>query len=298
MPESRIRLEIADRVARLTLDRPAQMNAIDPPFWRELDDILATLQRDAPARALVLDATGKHFCAGMSLDAFSSSIALDDSSAAARANIAPMLADMQRTLDRLADLRVPVLAAIQGACVGGGVDLVCAADMRYCSADAFFCIQEINIGMAADLGTLQRLPKLIPEGVARELAYTGRRLPAARSLALGLVNEVFADGDAMLAGVMQVAREIAAKPPVAVWASKQAIDYARDHSVADGLRQMGWLQSGLWDTAAVAEAIRARAQKREPSFPDLVPLRYFTDAATAADAPHRSGADTDPARRS
>jgi len=165
-------------------------------------------------------------------------------------------------------------------------------------------VQEINIGLAADLGTLQRLPKLIPEGVARELAYTGRRLPAERALALGLVNEVFDDADALLAGVMQVAREIAAKPPVAVWASKQAIDYARDHSVADGLRQMGWLQSGLWDTSAVAEAIRARAQKREPSFPDLVPLRYFTDAADAADAPRRAGAgagadtDSDPARRS
>jgi enoyl-CoA hydratase len=167
--------------------------------------------------------------------------------------------------------------------------------MRYCSRDAFFCIQEINIGMAADLGTLQRLPKLIPEGIARELAYTGRRLPAGRALALGLVNEVFDDTGAMMAGVMQVAREIAAKPPVAVWASKQAIDYARHHSVADGLRQMGWLQSGLWDTSAVAEAIRARAQKRDPSFPDLVPLRYFSDAA---DAPHRAGTDTDPARRS
>ena len=278
MPESRIRLEIADRVARLTLDRPAQMNAIDPPFWRELDDILATLQRDAPARALVLDASGKHFCAGMALEAFGSAIAPDESSAASRANIAPLLAGMQRTFDRLAELRMPVLAAIQGACIGGGLDLVCTADMRYCTRDAFFCVQEINIGMAADLGTLQRLPRLIPEGMARELAYTGRRLPAERALSLGLVNEVFDDTDAMLAGVMQIAREIASKPPVAIWATKQAIDYARDHSVADGLRQMGWLQSGLWDTAAVAEAIRARAEKREPVFPDLAPLRHFTDA--------------------
>ncbi len=278
MTDRHFRLEIADRVARLTLDQPARMNAMSPSFWRELDAILDTLQRDAPARALVLDATGKHFCAGMALEAFGSAIAPDESSAAARANIAPLLAGMQRTFDRLAELRMPVLAAIQGACIGGGVDLVCTADMRYCTRDAFFCVQEINIGMAADLGTLQRLPRLIPEGMARELAYTGRRLPAERALSLGLVNEVFDDTDAMLAGVMQIAREIASKPPVAIWATKQAIDYARDHSVADGLRQMGWLQSGLWDTAAVAEAIRARAEKREPVFADLAPLRHFTDA--------------------
>jgi len=251
---------------------------MSPSFWRELDAILDTLQREAPARALVLDASGKHFCAGMALEAFGSAIAPDESSAASRANIAPLLAGMQRTFDRLAELRMPVLAAIQGACIGGGLDLVCTADMRYCTRDAFFCVQEINIGMAADLGTLQRLPRLIPEGMARELAYTGRRLPAERALSLGLVNEVFDDTDAMLAGVMQIAREIGSKPPVAIWATKQAIDYARDHSVADGLRQMGWLQSGLWDTAAVAEAIRARAEKREPVFADLAPLRHFTDA--------------------
>lgn len=278
MTDRHFRLEIADRVARLTLDQPARMNAMSPSFWRELDAILDTLQRDAPARALVLDASGKHFCAGMALEAFGSAIAPDESSAASRANIAPLLAGMQRTFDRLAELRMPVLAAIQGACIGGGLDLVCTADMRYCTRDAFFCVQEINIGMAADLGTLQRLPRLIPEGMARELAYTGRRLPAERALSLGLVNEVFDDTDAMLAGVMQIAREIGSKPPVAIWATKQAIDYARDHSVADGLRQMGWLQSGLWDTAAVAEAIRARAEKREPVFADLAPLRHFTDA--------------------
>ncbi len=278
------RLEIVDRVARLTLNRPEAFNTMSPSFWRELDAILDRLQREAPARALVIDSTGKHFSAGMSLEAFGSSIALDDTRAASRANIALLLGDMQRTFDRLAELRMPVVAAVQGGCIGGGVDLVCACDLRYCTSDAFFCVQEINIGLAADLGTLQRLPKLIPEGVARELAYTGRRLPAARALALGFVNDLFETQEAMLEEVTNVAREIAAKPPVAVWATKQAIDYARDHSVADGLRQMGWLQSGLWDNEAVAEAIRARAEKREPRFPDLEPMRPFADSDQENDA--------------
>ena len=277
MTRNTMELQIEERVARLTLNRPEQMNTMNPEFWRELEGVLDKLQRDAPARVLLIDSTGKHFTAGMALDSFGTSISLDDSSAQSRANIAPMLADMQRAFDRLAQLRMPVIAAIQGGCVGGGVAMVTACDIRYCTADAFFCIQEINVGMAADLGTLQRLPKLIPEGIVRELAYTGRRLPAYRALSTGLVNEVFDTQQAMLEAAMQTALEIAARPPVAVWATKQAIDYARDHSVADGLRQMGWLQAGMWDTAAVAEAIEARSERRAAEFADLQPLRFFSD---------------------
>lgn len=277
MTRNTMELQIEERVARLTLNRPEQMNTMNPEFWRELEGVLDKLQRDAPARVLLIDSTGKHFTAGMALDSFGTSISLDDSSAQSRANIAPMLADMQRAFDRLAQLRMPVIAAIQGGCVGGGVDMATACDIRYCTADAFFCIQEINVGMAADLGTLQRLPKLIPEGIVRELAYTGRRLPAYRALSVGLVNEVFDTQEAMLEAAMQTALEIAARPPVAVWASKQAIDYARDHPVADGLRQMGWLQAGMWDTAAVAEAIEARSERRAAEFADLQPLRFFSD---------------------
>ena len=159
-------LEITDKVAHLVLNRPAALNTLQPVWWRELAAILQTLHNEAPARALVISSTGKHFSAGMALDVFSpnNGIALDDGRAVGRANIAAQLADMQRTFDQLEQLRLPVIAAIQGGCIGGGVDLVCACDIRLATAEAFFCIQEINIGMTADLGTLQRLPKLIPEG--------------------------------------------------------------------------------------------------------------------------------------
>ncbi|TFW05332.1 enoyl-CoA hydratase [Oxalobacteraceae bacterium OM1] len=273
-----ITLEIADKIARLTLARPADMNTMQPQLWRELTHALQRLQREAPARVLVISSTGKHFTAGMALDVFGSGIALDDRSAAGRANIVPQLTDMQQAFNLIEQLRMPVIAAIQGGCVGGGVDMVSACDIRLATADAFFCIQEINIGMTADLGTLQRLPKLIPEGIVHELAYTGRRLPAQRALAVGLVNEVFESQQAMLAAALQMAREIAEKPPVAIWGSKQAIHYARDHSTHDALQQMGWLQSGIWQTGNLVEAFQAKQQGRAPVYTDLPPLQSFVEA--------------------
>lgn len=273
-------LTIEEKVAHLKLNRPQALNTMQPVMWRELTSILQTLQRDASARALIISSTGKHFTAGMSLDVFGSDdgISLNDSNAGGRANIAALLADMQQAFNLIEQLRMPVIAAIQGGCIGGGVDMVCACDIRLATMDAFFCIQEINIGMTADLGTLQRLPKLIPEGIVHELAYTGRRLPAQRALAAGLVNEVFDSQEAMLAGALQMAREIAEKPPVAIWGSKQAIHYARDHSTQDALQQMGWLQSGIWQTSNLVEAFQAKQQGRAPQFDDLTPLHSFADA--------------------
>jgi enoyl-CoA hydratase len=155
--------------------------------------------------------------------------------------------------------------------------MVTACCMRYATADAFFCIQEINIGMVADVGTLQRLPKLIPEAIVKEYAYTGRRLPAAKALAYGLVNEVFDSPEQMLAAAMQTAAEIASKPPVAIWGTKQAIHYTRDHSTEDALKQMGWLQAGIWSNAHVREAVSAMQQKRSAEFTPLAALVPFKD---------------------
>lgn len=280
MPHQCFTLTITDKIAHLVLNRPDALNTMQPVFWRELTGILQDLNREARARVLVISSTGKHFTAGMALDVFGSEggVTLDDRSAGGRASIAPLLQDMQQTFNLIEQLRMPVIVAIHGGCIGGGVDMISACDIRLATSDAFFCIQEINIGMTADLGTLQRLPKLIPEGIVHELAYTGRRLHAPRALALGLVNAVFATQQEMVEAALQMASEIAEKPPVAIWGSKQAIHYARDHTTQDALQQMGWLQSGIWQTGNLIEAFTAKQQGRAPNFADLPPLRSFADA--------------------
>ena len=272
-------LNIDQHIAHLVLNRPDRLNALDMTVWRELDEVLQQLHQANQARVLVISSTGKHFSAGMSLEAFGESVSMDDQSAEGRAAIFDMLGGLQATFTRLETLRMPVIVAIQGGCIGGAVDMVTATCLRYASADAFFCIQEINIGMVADVGTLQRLPKLMPMAVVKELAYTGRRLSADKALQYGLVNEVLADAAAALAAAMKTATEIASKPPVAIWGTKQALHYARDHSVDDALKQMGWLQSGIWSNPHVKEAITAFQKKQAASFPDLAPLKSFKDLA-------------------
>ncbi|CAN5449360.1 crotonase/enoyl-CoA hydratase family protein [soil metagenome] len=273
----RFTLTEQDRIAHLVLNRPEAMNTMDSTFWRELDDTLSRLHKEGTARALVISSTGKHFSAGMSLDVFGDAINMNDQSAEGRAAIYDLLLDIQATFTRLETLRIPVIAAIHGGCIGGAVDMVTACCIRYATADAFFCIQEINIGMVADVGTLQRLPKLVPLAVVKELAYTGRRLPAAKALGYGLVNEVFETQQAMVDAALQCAREIASKPPVAIWGTKQAIHYTRDHSVEDSLKQMALLQGAIWSNAHVREAVTAMKQKRGGEFPALSGLASFKD---------------------
>ena len=270
---------IENKIAHLRFNRPDSLNTMQPVFFRELVAILQQLQNQASARVLVISSSGKHFTAGMALDVFAGGgITLEDNDAVGRANIALVLQDMHHSFNLIEQLRMPVIAAVQGGCIGGGVDLVCAADIRLATANAFFCIQEINIGMTADLGTLQRLPKLIPEGIVHEMAYTGRRLHAQRALSCGLVNEVFESPEALIDAALQMAKEIAEKPPVAIWGSKQAIHYARDHTTHDALQQMGWLQSGIWQSANLMEAFMAKQQNRPTSYADLAPIQSFSDA--------------------
>ena len=246
-----------------------------PAFWDELPALVRDLDATGEARVVVLASTGRHFSAGMDLAVFDGGNRphKDAPQGHVRANMRSNVLHLQETFSALEKARMPVLAAIQGGCIGGAVDMVTACDMRYASADAFFCIQEINIGMTADVGTLQRLPKLIPEGVCRELAYTGRRMPAAEAKAVGLVNEVFSDHEALLAGVQEVARTIASKPPLAVYGSKEMITYSRDHSTADSLEHIATWQAGMYQISDMAESCAAKSEGREGEFDDLLPFR-------------------------
>ena len=260
-------------VAHLQLNRPERMNTMTPAFFPAVRDAVRGLGDAGQTRALVISSTGKHFSAGMALDVFANDDAVF-SVDTARARLA-----FQESLRRLIDCfnaldeaRFPVVCAVQGGCIGGALDLATACDIRLCSADAFFTVQEISIGMAADLGVLQRLPKIVPQGVAREMAYTGERLGSARALAVGLVNDVLPDAAALLSRAMALAHTIASKSPLAIAGSKLALNHARDHSTASALHQMTLLQSAIFDTGEMATAIAAWKAKGVAEFAALGPV--------------------------
>ena len=260
-------------VALLQLNRPERMNTMAPAFFPALRDAVRRLDEAGATRALVISSTGKHFSAGMSLDVFAGSdLALAATTPRERLAFQRSLKELMDCFTALDEARFPIVCAIQGGCVGGALDLATACDIRLCSADAFFTVQEISIGMAADLGVLQRLPKIVPPGVAREMAYTGERLGAARALAVGLVNDVLPDAADLLDRAMALARTIASKSPLAIAGSKLALNHARDHSTASALHQMTLLQSAIFDTTEMATAIAAWKAKGVADFAALGPV--------------------------
>jgi enoyl-CoA hydratase len=260
-------------VAHLQLNRPERMNTMTPAFFPAVRDAVQQLSDRGETRALVISSTGKHFSAGMALDVFAGDeLALAAKTPRERLSFQRSLKKLMDCFTALDEARFPIVCAIQGACVGGALDLATACDLRVCSADAFFTVQEISIGMAADLGVLQRLPKIVPQGVAREMAYTGERVGAERALAIGLVNEVLADADAARERALALARTIASKSPLAIAGTKLALNHARDHSTASALEQMTLLQSAIFDTDEMAAAIDAWKAKRSAEFDPLAPV--------------------------
>ncbi|WP_370153755.1 crotonase/enoyl-CoA hydratase family protein [Ferrovibrio sp.] len=275
MPYETFDFAVADHVASITFNRPDKANAMVLPFWQEMVDVFAEIEDRPEVRAVVIASTGKHFTGGLDLSAFAN--IAGDMMQGDRGRVGEQMrrtvAEMQETFAVIDRCRVPVLAAVQGGCIGGGVDLISACDMRYATTDAWFCIQEINIGMTADVGTLQRLPHLMPAGLVRELAYSGRRMPADEAFRCGLVNSLHDSHAALLDAVMQVARTIASKSPLAVHGSKQMLNYTRDHSTADALDYMQVWQAGMFLTQDLMEQMAANQQKREAKFADLLPAR-------------------------
>ena len=270
-------LDVSDKIAHLRMNRPQKANSMIASFWRELPAIIDELSASGTVRAIVLSGEGKHFCSGMDLEVFANDPAVGPNAPTghrSRRNerFRSTAMKLQDSFSALERCRVPVLAAIQGACVGGAIDMVTAADLRYATADAYFSIAEINIGMTADVGTLQRMPKLVPEGIVRELAYTGRKWSAEEANAVGFVNAIFADHDLLLEGVMEIAATIAQKSPMAVWGTKQTMHYTRDHSVADGLEFIANWNAAMFDTDDMGEAFAAQMENRPADFPDLFPL--------------------------
>lgn len=270
-------VETKDKVAHIQLKRGDAFNTMNRAFWNELPQIVNKINDEGSARAIVISSTGKHFSAGMDLSVFTDGQGVaggGGETGRVRANLRSEVHRLQKTFSCLDEARMPVLMAVQGGCIGGAVDMSTCADMRYATKDAFFVIQEINLGMTADVGTFPRLCHLLPQGLVRELAYAGRRLSAKKAYDLGFVNELFDSQEQMLNHVLELAGEIATKSPLAVHGSKVMINYARDHSIADGLDYIATWQAGMFNpTADMMESFKAKQEKRAPVYDDLLPLR-------------------------
>ena len=263
-----LELQVDAAVATVSLNRPDKANCMNAGMWSELQTCFEWLDREPGVRAVILAGHGNHFCAGLDLGMFGA-LHGDSSEPARRAeHLRRTILRMQDNLSAIEKCRKPVLAAIHKTCIGGGVDLVCCADMRYATEDAYFSIREIDIGMTADVGTLQRLPKLIPDGVARELAYTGRNMDAEEAREVGFINRVFEDREAMMREVMVIAQAIARKSPLAVRGSKEMLLYARDHSVSESLNYIATWNAGMLSEADLQAGLRAQLEKHQATYED------------------------------
>lgn len=267
-------VEVNDHIAHMQFSRPEAMNSMNKAFWLELPRCLQDIEANTDARVIVISSTGKHFSAGMDLGVFSDpkSVPMSGDPGRMAENLRRVVLQLQDTLTSLEKVRLPVLAAVHGGCIGGALDLVCAADSRYCTQDAYFTIKETELGMTADVGTLQRLPKLMPQGVVRELAYTGRKFGADEACRLGFVNSVYDSQDGMLEAVMAIAAKIAENSPLAVTGCKEMLNYSRDHSVEDSLKYMATWQAGMFRPNDMMKTFQAKGQKQVPEYDDLFPV--------------------------
>jgi enoyl-CoA hydratase len=271
MASDRIEIIREGGVAHVELARADKLNAMDGAMFAAIGDALRSLGADPAVRCILLSGRGRHFTAGLDLHYAASQFgpsAEPGRAAEARLRHIRWLQDCFTAAEAA---RAPVVAAIHGGCIGAGVDLAAACDIRLASADAFFQVAEVDVAITADLGTLQRLAYLIPEGAVRELAYTGRRMDAAEALRLGLVNRVEPDREAVIAAGLALARTIAAKSPLAVAGAKLSLNYSRGRTVEEGLRHVAMWNASALVSADLGAAVKARLGGTVPEFPDLDP---------------------------
>jgi enoyl-CoA hydratase/carnithine racemase len=269
MGSERIEVGRDGGIAHVELARPDRLNAMDGEMFAAIGETFRSLGSDPAIRAILLSGRGRHFTAGLDLHYAGAQFGpSEDAGRAAEARLRHILW-LQDCFTAVAQARVPVIAAIHGGCIGAGVDLATACDIRLAAADSFFQVAEVDVAITADLGTLQRLVHLIPDGLVRELVYTGRRMDASEALACGLVNRVEPDRDAVIASALALAGTIAAKSPLAVAGAKMALEYGRGRTVEEGLRQVAMWNAGALGTADLRKAVAARLARTPAEFPDL-----------------------------
>lgn len=259
---------VEDHIATVSFNRPEKANSLHEKAWEEMPQVFRQLHDDPEVRVIILQGEGKHFCAGIDLTTLMNLQRFNTISCEGRKREAlrKFIFKLQGAITSIEDCRKPVLAAIHGACVGGAVDIIAACDMRYCSADAYFAIKEIDLGLVADIGTLQRLPKIIQPGIVAELAYTGREVDGAEAATIGLCNRQYNDRDSLYAGVREIAKSIAGKSPLCIRGTKEILLYTRDHSVAESLNYMTAWNASMLFSNDLMEAFSASMEKRAPKF--------------------------------
>lgn len=276
-------ISIDKRIAEITLNRPEKRNSMGVSFWHDLPEAINELDKTGKIRAVILASTGPHFSAGLDLQEFAG--LLQGTTTQTDAHIAATQGldflnnarQMQDTFSALEKMRVPVLCAIQGGCIGAGLDLATACDMRYCTQEAYFTIYEINIGMTADVGTFPRILNHLPEGIVREMAYTGRKMSAQEALQSGLVNKIVNSHEELLKYTREMALDIATKAPMAVHGCKNIITYARDHNTQDTLDYIGLWNASMLQGSEIMAAMIAKQNKQTGNFAPLPPLKKLTD---------------------
>ena len=260
-------VELTDNIAHVQINRPEKVNSMNAAFWSEIIDIFQWIDETDEVRVVVLSGAGKHFSSGIDLMMLASVATELGKDAGRNARVLRRkILQLQASFNAVDSCRKPVLAAIQGYCLGGAIDLIAACDMRYAAEDAQFSIKEIDMGMAADVGTLQRLPRIIGDGMLRELAYTGRTIGAEEVRSIGLVNRTFVDTQSLLEGVMAIAGEIASKSPIAIAGTKEMISYMRDHRIDDGLEYVATWNAAMLQSADLRLAMTAHMSKQKAVF--------------------------------